>query len=165
MLRKRLPAILLVLAILTGLLTNMTQAADTDKRDCADMESYWWGVTVHKLSAKDRELVTRVVMAEAGGSTLEGMCGVAQVIRERAESWGMSAREVVTARAQFAAPYKGELSGDAVRAVEMVFDEGYRQFAGYTTHFHAKRVSPWWTKSKVCRGEVDSQVFWGVNAV
>ena len=160
---KRWTAILLLLVVLTGLMNTLSRAADT--RDAEKMTSYWWGVTVHKLSDDDRELVTRVVMAEAGGKSLESLCGVAQVIRERAESWGMSAREVVTAKGQFAKPYKNEVSEDAKRAVAMVFDEGYRQFEGYTTHFHADWVSPWWTKSKILRGKLDNQLFWGVNAV
>lgn len=160
---KRWMAVLLIMMLLTGLMSTLSQAADT--RDCSAMKSYWWGVTVHKLSDADRDLVTRVVMAEAGGTGLEGMCGVAQVIRERAESWGLSAREVVTAKGQFTRPYKGKVSDDAVRAVEMVFDEGYRQFAGYTTHFHADWVKPRWTKSKILRGTIENQIFWGVNAL
>jgi len=129
-----------------------------------DMGTYHWGVTSHKLSDADRALIERVVMAEAGGCVYEGMVGVAQVIRERAESWGMTAREVVTARAQFAAPYSGEVSENAKKAVSAVFDHGERVFKEYTTHFHNTSVNPWWNKYKIFRGEIDSQLFWGVEA-
>ena len=125
--------------------------------------TYNWGVTCHKLSAEDRELVERVVAAEAMGCEYDGLVGVAQVIRERAESWGMTAREVVTADKQFAAPYQGELTDEVRQAVSDVFDYGVRVFAEHTTHFHNTSVDPFWNKNKEFRGEIDTHLFWGVD--
>jgi len=158
----RMFALLLAAAMV---MTSFCFAADTSAKKPVkeDMGTYWWGVTTHKLSAEDRDLIERVVAAEARGCEYEGMLGVAQVIRERAESWGLTARQVVTARAQFAAPYQGEISDDVKQAVSDVFDKGVRQFKEYTTHFHSTSVNPWWNKNKVLRGTVDTQKFWGVN--
>lgn len=125
--------------------------------------TYWWGVTKHELSAEDRELVERIVMAEAGGESLECMIGVTQTIRERAEHWGMTVEEVVTAKNQYAKPYKGKISDKAKEAVSAVFDRGVRQFDEYTTHFHDDSVNPWWNRYKEFRGEIDGVLFWGVE--
>ena len=152
----RLTVVFLVAAML---LAAVSFAAESTTEN----GTYWWGYTSHKLSPEDRDLVERVVAAEARGAEYEGMLAVAQVIRERAESWGLSAREVVTAKGQFAAPYEGEISAEVKQAVSDVFDKGVRQFAEYTTHFHSTSVSPYWTKNKVKRGTIDTQVFWGAD--
>ncbi len=139
------------------------EAAETEEVETEDMGSYWWGVTSHALSDADRELIERVVAAEARGCSYEGMIGVAQVIRDRAESWGMTARQIVTAKSQFAKPYKGEISEDVKNAVSAVFDDGVRVFKEYTTHFHNTTVNPWWNRSKIKRGAIDNHIFWGVD--
>ena len=125
--------------------------------------SYRWGVTAHALSDTDRDLIERVVAAEAMGCVYDGLVGVAQVIRERAESWGMSAREVVTAEGQFASPYRGEVTDEVKQAVSDVFDYGVRVFKAYTTHFHNTSCDPFWNNNKVFRGEIDRHLFWGVD--
>ncbi len=126
-----------------------------------NMGKYNWGFTSHKLSDEDRDLIERVVAAEARSQSYEGMVGVAQVIRERAECWGFTAREVVTAKNQFAAPFRGEVSDEIKAAVSAVFDDGARVFAENTTHFHATYVNPWWNKCKTYRGTIDAHLFWG----
>lgn len=131
----------------------------------ASTNTYWWGVTSHKLTADERDLAERVVMAEAGGESYECMLGVAQTIRERAEHWGLTVEEVLTARAQYAKPYKGKASEDAKNAVSAVFDDGIRAFDAYTTHFHDDSVNPWWNKAKTKRGEIDGVLFWGADIV
>ncbi len=125
------------------------------------MGTYNWGVVTHNLSAADRDLIERVVAAEARSQCYEGMLGVAQVIRERAESWGMTAREVVTAKYQFATPFGGEVPQEVKDAVSAVFDDGVRVFAEKTTHFHATYVNPWWNKAKTYRGTIEAHLFWG----
>ncbi len=125
--------------------------------------TYWWGVTAHELTDTERDLAHRVVMAEAGGQSYECMLGVAQTIRERSEHWGMTVEEVLTAKAQYAEPYRGEVSEDAKDAVSAVFDDGVRLFDAYTTHFHDDSVDPWWNRSKTKRGEIDGVLFWGAD--
>lgn len=125
-------------------------------------ETYWWWTTVHALTDTERDLVERVVMAEAGGESYECMVGVAQTIRERSEHWGQSIKTTVR-YPQYAKPYKGEISDDVKDAVSAVFDSGERQFPEYTTHFHADYVDPWWNESKIQRGVIDNTIFWGVE--
>lgn len=130
----------------------------------ASANTYWWGTTSHKLTADERDLAERIVMAEAGGESYECMLGIAQTIRERSEHWGMTVEDVLTARAQYAKPYKGTVSDDAKNAVSAVFDYGERAFDAYTTHFHDDSVNPWWNQSKTKRGEIDGVLFWGAEA-
>ena len=129
----------------------------------ADTTTYWWGVTAHTLTESERDLAERIVMAEAGGESYECMLGVAQTIRERSEHWGMTVEKVLTAKAQYAKPYKGEPSDTAKDAVSAVFDKGERAFDAYTTHFHDDSVNPRWNRSKEKRGEIDGVLFWGAD--
>lgn len=125
-------------------------------------ETYWWGTTTHALTDTERELVERVVAAEARGESYECMVGVAQTIRERSEHWGQSISKTVK-YPQYAKPYKGEISDDVRDAVSAVFDDGVRQFPEYTTHFHTDSVDPYWNEYKIKRGVVDNTIFWGVE--
>lgn len=111
------------------------------------------------LSDGDQELITRVVMAEARGSGFEGMAAVAQVIKDRSVLWGMSPQEVVTAPAQFAKPYQGEISETARWSVKAVFDYDYRIIADPVTHFNSG-TDPYWTDAKVSRGSYGGNRFW-----
>ena len=146
-----------------GLVAFGSLGAQASAKEYKQYDSYWWGVTSHKLSAEDRDLIERVVAAEARGESYECMVGVAQTIRERAEHWGLTAREVVTAKSQYAKPYKGKISDEIKDAVSAVFDDGARQFPEYTTHFHADYVDPYWNKYKIKRGVIDTTIFWGVE--
>ena len=82
--------------------------------------------TIYRMPLTDAELdiVCRVVISEAMGEPYEGMLAVAQVIRDRAISWGLTVTEVVTAPSQFAPPYKGEISDEVIMAVDAVFYRG-----------------------------------------
>lgn len=115
----------------------------------------------YPLTREERDLVERIVAAEARGESLEGMMAVAQVIRDRSQLWGMTVTEVCLAPGQFAAPYQGEISPEIVQAVWAVFDEGMSVLEIPTTHFHADYVSPYWTESKVSRGSVGAHRFYG----
>lgn len=86
------------------------------------------------LTVEERDLVTRVVIAEAGAATLQDMVGVAQVIRDRAEHertdlYGGPTLTGVLSNGH-AAPYQGDISAFplASKAVEIVFDAGVRLF-------------------------------------
>ena len=123
---------------------------------------YWWGIKTHTLTASERDLVERIVAAEARGTSYECMVAVAQTIRERSEHWGQSIKEVVK-YPQYTYPYRGTISKEVKNAVSDVFDHGVRVFDEYTTHFHTDYVNPWWNKSKVFRGKIDNVLFWGVD--
>lgn len=125
-------------------------------------ETYWWGTTAHALTSSERDLVERIVAAEARGESFECMVGVAQTIRERSEHWGLSIKQTVK-YPQYAKPYKGRISDEVKDAVSAVFDDGVRQFSEYTTHFHTDAVDPWWNQSKIQRGVIDNTIFWGVE--
>lgn len=119
--------------------------------------------TIYRMPLTDAELdiVCRVVMSEAMGEPYEGMLAVAQVIRDRAISWGLTVTEVVTAPSQFAPPYKGEISDEVIMAVDAVFIEGVSLMEFPVTHFHADYVSPHWAENKVSRGNIGRHLFYG----
>lgn len=90
--------------------------------------------TTFALTAEERDLVTRVVIAEAGAATLQDMVGIAQVIRDRAEHgrtdlYGGPTLTGVLSNGH-AVPYQGDISVFplASKAVEIVFDAGVRLF-------------------------------------
>ena len=88
----------------------------------------------YALTVSERNLVERVVMAEAGGEGFDGQRLVAQCILNTAEAMDMRPDEVVTAPNQYAAPaeHASEMVMDAVSAVfddgDMVTDEPIRWF-------------------------------------
>lgn len=114
--------------------------------------------SVYPLTDEERELVIRVVMAEARGDGYTGMLPVAQTILDRAILWNMTVTEVVTAPGQYADPYQGEITSEAKLAVNDVFDNGIRAFEEPVTHF--AQGEPWWTENKTCRGSVGGHRFW-----
>lgn len=52
-------------------------------------------------SDAERDLIERVVMAEAGNQPYNGMMAVAQTVRDRAVLWGKTPTEVVTQQGQY----------------------------------------------------------------
>ena len=116
------------------------------------------GPTGYTLTPEERELVCRVVAAEARGENLQGQMAVAQVILDRAVLWDMPVTEVVSAPGQFADSYQGVLSDEIRLAVANVFDGGMRVFADPVTHF--AEGEPYWTAGKESRGSVGRHEFW-----
>ena len=110
------------------------------------------------LAPDERDLVCRIVMAEARGEDLQGQMAVAQVILDRSTLWDMSVTDVVTAPGQFADPYTGEISDFAQLAVANVFDGGVRVFDDPVTHF--AEGDPYWSVGKECRGRIGIHKFW-----
>lgn len=102
----------------------------------------------YALTDAERDLVERVVMAEAGGEGFDGQRLVAQCILNTAEAMDMRPDEVVTAPNQYAAPaeHASEMVMDAVSAVfddgDMVTDEPIRWF------YAPKYVYSAWHESK-----------------
>ena len=113
------------------------------------------------LSAEERELVERVVAAEARGEKIEVQMAVAQTIMDRCTSRGQTVTEVCTAPYQFADPYQGEVSEKTQDAVFLVFDSGEKVF-DEVTHFYAHKLiePPYWTESKEFKGEIGGVRFY-----
>ena len=113
------------------------------------------------LTAEERELVERVVAAEARGESIECQMAVAQTILDRAVSREQSITEVCTAPYQFATPYQGEVSEKTQDAVFLVFDNGAKIF-DKVTHFYASHLidPPYWTESKEFKGEINGVSFY-----
>ena len=102
----------------------------------------------YALTDAERDLVERVVMAEAGGEGFDGQRLVAQCILNTAEAMDMRPDEVVTAPNQYAPPaeHASEMVMDAVSAVfddgDMVTNEPIRWF------YAPKYVYSAWHESK-----------------
>lgn len=118
-------------------------------------ELYW------PLTAEERDLVERVVAAEARGESIEGQMAVAQTIMDRCTTRNQSITEVCTAPAQFAEPYSGEISEKTQDAVSFVFDKGEKVFR-LVTHFYAweEITPPYWTAKKDYVGEIGGHRFY-----
>lgn len=115
----------------------------------------------YTLTAEERELVERVVAAEARGESIECQMAVAQTILDRAISREQSITEVCTAPHQFADPYQGDISEKTQDAVFLVFDNGAKVFDN-VTHFYASHLidPPYWTESKEFKGEINGVSFY-----
>lgn len=95
------------------------------------------------LTAAEREMIERVVAAEARGESFEGQAAVAEVIYNRCTNRGQSVEQVIWADKQFAYPYGGEISQDTKEAVAAVFDYELLNLDG-AEYFHADYVLPSW---------------------
>lgn len=104
------------------------------------------------LTAAEREMIERVVAAEARGESFEGQAAVAEVIYNRCMNRGQSVEQVIWADKQFAYPYGGEISQDTKEAVAAVFDYELLNLDG-AEYFHADYVTPSWAEDmeKVCQ--------------
>lgn len=104
------------------------------------------------LTAAEREMIERVVAAEARGESFEGQAAVAEVIYNRCINRGQSVEQVIWADKQFAYPYGGEISQDTKEAVAAVFDYEILSLGG-AEYFHADYVTPSWADDmqEVCR--------------
>ena len=113
------------------------------------------------LTDDERELVERVVAAEARGESIECQMAVAQTILDRAVSREQSITKVCTAPYQFADPYQGEVSEKTQDAVFLVFDNGAKVF-DKVTHFYASHLidPPYWAESKEFKGEIGGVRFY-----
>ena len=83
-----------------------------------------------EIIVENKELIIRVVFAEAGNQPYVGKLLVAATIKNRSEQWGLSPTDVVTATGQYAAPYSSSTFtetqqkqyDDCKQAVEEVFN-------------------------------------------
>jgi N-acetylmuramoyl-L-alanine amidase len=114
---------------------------------------------VDGISTEERDLLERVVMAEAGNQSYEGRIAAAEVVLNRSELWGMTITEVINAPGQFCEPYRGEVSGDVKRAVTDAL-AGIRVFRDPVTHFHNAGVTPAWASAKTLAGQIGDHKFY-----
>lgn len=127
-----------------------------EKSDVANVKS---NITFN-LSAADKELITRVCMAEAGAN-YEGCLAVAQCIHDRAVLWSKDPITIVTAYKQFAPPRQGEIYPESLQAVIDVFDNGKKAFnASNATHFFSGDDIPYWVEGKTYVGERGGNKFY-----
>lgn len=102
----------------------------------------------YALSDAERDLVERTVMAEAGTEDFDGMCLVAQCVRNTAEARDMRPGEVVTEKNQYTKP-AAVASELAKEAVEAVFDRGYAVTEEPIRFFYAPAWGvSWWHESQ-----------------
>ena len=103
----------------------------------------------YALTDAERDLVERVVMAEAGGEGYDGQRLVAQCILNTAEAMDLRPDEVVLAPNQYATPAQ-EASREVKDAVSAVFDDGNMVTDEPIQWFYAPLyVSSAWHESKV----------------
>ena len=139
---------------LITLLKNEIRALENELKQAKEKEL----INAYELTQEEREIIERVVAAEARGETLKGQMAVANVIKDRAELWNMTPKEVVTAKGQFAEPFQGEISEDTKLAVEIIFDKGIRVFKEPVTHFASN--NPWWAEHKAIIGRIGVHTFY-----
>lgn len=117
---------------------------------------------VYIITDDERELIEKVVAAEARGGSIECMMAVAQVIRDRCITREQSVTEVLTAPNQFSTPYDGKVTDRVKDAVSFTFDEGHSTFEYPATHFYASHLieAPDWTENMQYLGEIDGVSFY-----
>nr|DAU72877.1 MAG TPA: Cell Wall Hydrolase [Caudoviricetes sp.] len=155
--KKRCAAVLTLTAMAAGggLAAGMALANDKPAAVKAVSERpYAVELAMQKiiLSDAEREMIERVVAAEARGESFEGQAAVAEVIYNRCINRGQSVEQVIWADKQFAYPYGGEISQDIREAVAAVFDYELLNLDG-AEYFHADYVLPSWAEDmeEVCR--------------
>ena len=72
-----------------------------------------------QIHMTDDDIIAAVVMAEAGNQDLLGKTAVAATILNRADYYGLTIEQVVTAKNQYSYPYTGIVTAECYRAVEI----------------------------------------------
>lgn len=112
--------------------TESAQPVEVSTESIVEQESLIDTPTYYKepVIIENKELLARVVFAEAGNQPYIGKLMVAATIKNRSEQWGLTPTEVVQAEGQYAKPYnianiKTDLQRqqytDSIKAVEEVF--------------------------------------------
>lgn len=158
---------LILVATLCSLILN-NQSSQTEKLDIlieianaaedTEPESEY----IYNLSDSERDLVERVVAAEARGESFKGQMAVAQVIRDRCLERNQSPTEVCFSPHQFGKPYMGEISSTTEAAVGFVFEGGYNVLTYPVTHFYAHQLidAPDWAKEDEFVAEIGAHRFY-----
>lgn len=112
--------------------TESAQPVEVSTESIVEQESLIDTPTYYKepVIIENKELLARVVFAEAGNQPYIGKLMVAATIKNRSEQWGLTPTDVVQAEGQYAKPYnianiKTDLQqkqyNDSIKAVEEVF--------------------------------------------
>ena len=154
--KKRCAAVAVVATVAAagGLMAGIALASDKPAAvKVVSERPYVVELTMQKITLSDaeREMIERVVAAEARGESFEGQAAVAEVIYNRCVNRGQSVEQVIWADKQFAYPYGGEISQDTKEAVAAVFDYEILSLGG-AEYFHADYVTPSWAQDfeEVC---------------
>lgn len=67
----------------------------------------------------DEDIIAAVVMSESGNQDLLGKVAVAMTVLNRADYFGMTVEQVVSAPNQYSYPYTGVITSECYRAVEI----------------------------------------------
>ena len=160
--------ILLTIAVLIGINLNSTMRSVAMEKPTVVLEQETATATPpfapeshFPISLEERDLVERIVAAEARGEPQRAKDAVAQTVLDRSTHWGCSIAEVCTTTKQYASPYKGEISQEVKQAVVNVFDYGFRVYEEPTFMLHDTSVTPYWADEHVFRGRIGKLVFYG----
>lgn len=135
---------------LAELVTMLPEEADlSDELKCLAQAVYW----------------------EARGEDLDGQLAVAQVIINRTENHRFPGNYcgVVTQRSQFSFVRSGRIPDvrtgtrawyRAKAIARIAHDELWDSEVGDALYFHARRVRPSWSHTKLARGTIDSHIFY-----
>ena len=105
------------------------------------------GEPYYALTDWERDLVERVVMAEAGGESYDGQIAVAQCILNASELRQLRPSETVKVLKYTKA--RPEPTEQVKKAVSAVFDDGYRLFDREVIYFYAPAlVTSTWHESQ-----------------
>jgi spore germination cell wall hydrolase CwlJ-like protein len=162
---------LIVTLTAAGLAKESARALEDAEARIAWLERQWVRSELEEPTYTDAEIegrqytdaeidmLLRVVAAEARGTSALCQIAVCETILNRAALWGMTLTEVMTANAQFAAPYREEVPQLTKDAAAACLD-GARAFGVPVTHFHNDSVSPYWAASKTFAGQIDNVLFY-----
>ena len=119
-------------------------------------------VIAFEITEEERQVIERVVMAEARGESLEGQMAVAQTIRDRCIARGQDPIEVCTAPNQYAM-VNMEATERVKDAVVFVFDYGHSVFDEPTFYFYQSEMinEPEFLAEKTFRGQIGPHRFYG----
>lgn len=159
--KKRLAAVLVVALVAMGVGFAFGQALAEEVQEVSQVVEPTSQIV---LRDGERELIERVVAAEARGECFEGQAAVAEVIYNRCISRDMTACEVVLQKGQFAKPYNGTVSEDIKQAVAAVFDYGVLNLDG-AEYFHADYVNPSWADDMELICQIGGHFFYKEKAL
>ena len=119
-------------------------------------------VIAFEITEEERQVIERVVMAEARGESLEGQMAVAQTIRDRCIERGQDPIEVCTAPNQYAM-VNMEATERVKDAMVFVFDYGHSVFDEPTFYFYQSEMinEPEFLAEKTFRGQIGPHRFYG----
>lgn len=119
-------------------------------------------VIAFEITEEERQIIERVVMAEARGESLEGQMAVAQTIRDRCIARRQDPIKVCTSPNQYAISDL-EPTDRVKDAVMFIFDYGHSVFEEPTFYFYQSEMinEPEYLAEKTFRGQIGPHRFYG----